>query len=87
MQTTKEQTDAQPEAVTLFEVIADHPNSRAGAFGMTFTDEGTAQAFANRLVTIGYEAEVSPAFTTEATLETALQSAAEHFADQKITKA
>lgn len=86
MQTTKEQTDHQPEAVTLFEVIADHPTSRAGAFGMTFTDEGTAAEYARRMNAAGYNAEVSPEFTTEATLEAALRNAAEYFKDQKIAK-
>lgn len=87
MQTTKEQNATQPEATSLFEVIADHPTSRAGAFGMTFTNEGTADEYARRMNAAGYNAEVSPEFLTEATLEAALQSAAEHFADQEITKA
>lgn len=86
MPTTNKQNDQQQKAVSLFEVIADHPASRAGAFGMTFTDEGTAQACANRLVAIGYEAEVSPEFTTEANLRQALQNARQHFKDPRITQ-
>jgi hypothetical protein len=86
MQTTKEQTDAQPQAVTLFEVIADHPTSRAGAFGMTFTDKGTAAEYARRMNAAGYDAEVSPEFTTEATLKAALENAQHHFRDQRITQ-
>jgi hypothetical protein len=83
----EEQMTQQLEAVSLFEVIADHPTSRAGAFGMTFTEEKTAAEYTRRMNAAGYNAEVSPEFLTEATLEAALESAQAHFRDPRITQA
>lgn len=85
MQTAETTKDPQPEATSLYEVIAFRPDGRGHPFGMTFTEESTASAYADRMNAIGYSAEVSPEFTTEPTLRAALGNAREHFKDPAIT--
>jgi hypothetical protein len=84
MQTQNEQNNHQPEAVSLFEVIASRQGGKAYPFGMTFTDPETASAYADRMNAIGYSAEVSPEFTTERNLKAALENARRHFEDTDI---
>jgi hypothetical protein len=84
MQTAEKKQDHQPEAVSLFEVIASRPDGKAYPFGMTFTDPETASAYADRMNAIGYTAEVSPEFTTERNLKAALENARRHFEDTDI---
>lgn len=84
MQTQNEQNNHQPEAVSLFEVIASKEGGKAYPFGMTFTDPETAAAYANRMTDLGYSAEVSPQFETEPDLKAALENARRHFEDTDI---
>lgn len=84
MQTAEIRKDPQPEATSLYEVIASHAGGKGYPFGMTFTDQGTASAYADRMNALGYSAEVSPEFKTETTLAAALESARRHFEDPAI---
>lgn len=68
----------------LIEVIANHPDEKGRAFGMTFGDDSTARAYARAMRRAGYEADVSPSFWTEPDTETALKNAADFFDDAKI---
>lgn len=79
------ETDTREEVVSLFEVIASY-TSRPEAFGVTFSDEGQATAYRERLEALGYTVEPSPEFATEPTLEAALESAAAYFRDPRLTQ-
>lgn len=68
----------------LFEVIA---HGRTGAaFGQTFTDEGTADSYAERLRAEGYEVDPYPAYDTQPDLAAALGEAAHFFKDRGLTQ-
>lgn len=66
-------------AVTLTEVICDHPERGSSAFGVTFADRAAACRYARLMRRAGYGAQVSPDFDAEASVETALASAAAYF--------
>lgn len=70
--------------VDLFEVIADHPEHGPAAFGQTFNDQATADAYTRHLQRHGYNADRSPAFETVATLAAALDSARDYFSDDRL---
>lgn len=86
MTAAEERKDPKAEQTSLYEVIASpkYKTLEQHAFGMTFTDEKTAKDYARKMNHAGYSAEVSPEFLTEATLETALKAAREHFEDRDI---
>lgn len=69
---------------TLFEVIAHGRNG--AAFGQTFTEEGTANSYAERLRAEGYEVDPYPAFDTQPDLAAALDSAADFFKDRRLAQ-
>ena len=73
-----------PNSVTLHEVICDHPRNRAKAYGMTFHDNATAEAYAREMRAAGYRADISPPFATEPDLASALASAALFFRDERL---
>lgn len=68
----------------LFEVIASDPESRKAAYGVTFTDEATATAYAERLEHCGYAIDPFPAYQPEPSLAAALASAGRHFKDPRL---
>lgn len=71
-------------AATLYEVITSNPESRQAAFGVTFTNEATATAYAERMEHHGYAADPFPAYSPEPSIAAALQSAANHFKDPRL---
>ena len=68
----------------LFEVIAHGRNG--AAFGQTFTNEATADSYAERLRAKGYEVDPYPAFDTQPDLAAALGEAAHFFKDRRLTQ-
>lgn len=72
------------ESINLHEVICDRPRNPARAYGLTFHDEATAEAYAGAMRAAGYSADVSPTFGTEPTLASALESAALFFKDKRL---
>jgi len=84
-QTQSDQTppsDDKPQG--LFEVIAR--SGRGAAFGQTFTEESTADSYAERLRAEGYEIDPYPAYDTQSDLATALETAADFFKDRSLTQ-
>jgi len=70
-------------ATTLYEVIT----SKAGrAFGQTFDNEADAEAYAAQMRAAGYAVDPFPEFAT-ATLAQALEIAAQHYGDKRLTTA
>ena len=66
--------------VVITEVICEQPG-RATAFGVSFVDRAAAFRYARLMRRAGYGAHVSSEFETEASVETALASAASYFDD------
>jgi hypothetical protein len=82
--TAAKHKDEAPKGTALYEVIAHREGLPKHAYGVTFTDEGTATAYAERLKAMGYAAEVSPEFTTQPTLKAALEEASDYFNDKAL---
>jgi hypothetical protein len=76
--------DQQTGQTDLYEVIASDPESRKAAYGVTFTDEATATAYADRLENCGYAIDPFPAYQPEPSLAAALASAGSHFQDPRL---
>jgi hypothetical protein len=76
--------DQQTGQTDLYEVIASDPESRKAAYGVTFTDEATATAYAERLEHCGYAVDPFPAYQPEPSLAAALASAGRHFKDPRL---
>jgi len=68
----------------LYEVIAHSRNG--AAFGQTFTNEATADSYAERLRAEGYEVDPYPAYDTQPDLAAALSEAAHFFKDRRLTQ-
>lgn len=65
--------------VALTEVICDHPSRGSSAYGLTFADRAEALSFALHMRRAGYSVDVSPEFSTEASVSAAVASAASYF--------
>jgi len=69
--------------VVFTEVICEQPG-RSSAFGVSFVDRAAACRYARLMRRAGYGADVSAEFQTEASVETALASAASYFDDPQL---
>lgn len=70
---------------TLYEVITDARRPRS-AFGQTFDDAATADAYADAMRAAGYSADVSPAFNTARNLADALNEASSFYQDDRLKR-
>jgi hypothetical protein len=76
--------DLKTSETELFEVIAKSANGPA--FGVTFTEKATADSYAERLTSRGYEIDPYPAYTAQTDLGQALAQAAEISGDEGLTQ-
>lgn len=71
-------------APRLFEVIATHPKKKSGAYGIMFTSEQTADAYAATLKAAGYSVDDYPEIAPAKSLNAALEEAAAFYKDASL---
>lgn len=71
-------------APRLFEVIAMNPKKKVGAYGIMFTSEQTADAYAATLKAAGYSVDDYPEIAPAKSLNAALEEAAAFYKDASL---